>query len=132
LRPHDPYDISVTFVELREAVLLLSEIENLIREMLDGRFSKAELEKARDPLDAARKINDAIDLTFGEYVRLLQNPEAWEKLQTRIDRATFVGYLDKVRIIRNDTMHFDPDGIEDRKLQELRDFARLLKQIKEL
>jgi len=41
-----------SFVELSEAFLLLREIENLVRDMIDGRFSKAELEEARDPLDA--------------------------------------------------------------------------------
>jgi predicted transcriptional regulator len=127
-----PYDVSQTFVELGEAFLLLGEIENLIRDMLDGRFSKAELERVRDPLDAERPINDVSDLNFGGYVRLMQEPQAWERLQTTLDRGMFVGYLEKVRIIRNDTMHFDPDGIEDDELRELREFARLLKQLKEL
>jgi CBS domain-containing protein len=127
-----PYDVSQTFVDLGEAFLLLGEIENLIRDMLDGQFSKTELERARDPLDAERPINDVSDLNFGGYVRLLQEPQAWERLQTTLDRRIFVGYLEKVRIIRNDTMHFDPDGIEDSELQELREFARLLKQVKEL
>ena len=127
-----PFDVSQTFVELGEAFLLLGEIENLIRDMIDGRFPKAELEEARDPLDADRPLNDVSDLNFGGYVRLLQKPEAWEKLQTKLDRATFVRYLESVRIIRNNTMHFDPDGIEDTELQELRELARLLKQVKEL
>jgi CBS domain-containing protein len=127
-----PYDVSLTFVELSEAFLLLGEIENLVREMIDARFSKSELELARDPLDADRPLNDVSDLNFGGYVRLLQTPEAWQKLDTKLDRATFVGYLEKVRTIRNNTMHFDPDGIEEGELQELREFARLLKQVKEL
>jgi CBS domain-containing protein len=127
-----PFDVSQTFVELGEAFLLLGEIENLIRDMIDGRFSKEELEAARDPLDADRPLNDVSDLNFGGYVRLLQKPEAWDKLQTKLDRGTFVGYLEGVRIVRNNTMHFDPDGIEDSELQELREFARLLKQVKEL
>jgi CBS domain len=127
-----PFDVSQTFVELGEAFLLLGEIENLIRDMIGDRFSKVELESARDPLDAGRPLKDVSDLNFGGYVRLLQNPAAWEKLQTKLDRATFVGYLEGVRIIRNNTMHFDPDGIEDTELQELRELARLLKQVKEL
>lgn len=127
-----PFDVSQTFVELGEAFLLLGEIENLIRDMIDGRFSKSELEEARDPLDADRPLNDVSDLNFGGYVRLLQKPEAWEKLQTKLDRGTFVRYLENVRVIRNNTMHFDPDGIEDTELQELREFGRLLKQVKEL
>ena len=79
------------------------------------------------------KLPDAHEIAIEQEIfSLLQNPEAWEKLHTRLDRAIFVGYLDKVRLIRNDIMHFDPDGIEDSELQELREFASLLKQVKEL
>jgi len=127
-----PFDVGHTFVELGEPFLLLGEIENHVREMIDGRFSKAELEEARDPLDAGRPINDVSDLNFGGYVHLLQKPEAWDKLQIKLDRATFINYLERVRLIRNNTMHFDPDGIEDSELQELREFSNLLKQIKRL
>lgn len=127
-----PFDVSLTFVELGEAFLLLGEIENLIRDMIDGRFSQSELEEARDPLDADRPLNDVSDLNFGGYVRLLQKPEAWDKLRSKLDRGTFVRYLEGVRVIRNNTMHFDPDGIEDSELGELREFGRLLKQVKEL
>ena len=127
-----PFDIGQTFVELGEPFLLLGEIENQLREMTTGRFSKSELEEARDPLDADRPINDVSDLNFGGYVRLLQKPEEWEKLQVKLDRGTFVKYLEQVRIIRNNTMHFDPDGIEDSELRELRDFSNLLRQVKEL
>ena len=125
-------DVSQTFVELAEPFLLLGEIENLIRDMIGDKFSKEELEAARDLLDAERSINDVSDLTFGGYVRLLQEPEAWDKLDSKLDRTTFICYLEKVRVIRNDTMHFDPDGIELSELQELREFAGLLKQVKQL
>jgi CBS domain-containing protein len=126
------FDISETFVELAEPFLLLGEIENLIRDMMEGRFSKEELEKGRDPLDAGRTIEIVSDLNFGGYLRLMQDSGSWEKLQTKLDRQTFVGYLERVRIIRNDTMHFDPDGIDDSDLKELREFANLLKQVKHL
>lgn len=126
------YDISQTFMELAEPFLLLGEIENLIRDMIQGRFSKTALEAVRDPLDAGRPIDDVSDLSFGGYARLLQDPTAWVKLESKLDRATFVAYLEKVRLIRNDTMHFDPDGIAEDEVQELREFAGLLKQVKQL
>lgn len=77
-------------------------------------------------------MNDVSDLNLGGYVRLLQKPEAWGKLKSKLDRSTFVHYLEGVRVIRNNTMHFDPDGIEESELEELREFARLLKRVKEL
>ena len=126
------YDVSETFVELGEPFLLLGEIENLVRDMMDGRFSEEELEKGRDPLDADRPISKVSDLNFGGYVRILQDPAAWVKVGTRLDRGTFVTYLERVREIRNDTMHFDPDGVDVDDRKELRDFAGLLKQVKQL
>jgi len=69
---------------------------------------------------------------FGGYVRILQDQAAWVKVGSKLDRGTFVAYLERVRGIRNDMMHFDPDGVDVDDLKELRDFAGLLKQVKQL
>jgi hypothetical protein len=37
--------------------------------------------------------------------------------------------LNKVREIRNDVMHFDPDGIPPADLEQLRDFAHFLQRL---
>jgi predicted transcriptional regulator len=126
------YDVSETFVELGEPFLLLGEIENLIRGMMDGCFSKEDLEKGRDPLDSDRPISKVSDLNFGGYLRIIQDPGSWVKLGTNLDRGTFIRYLERVREIRNDTMHFDPDGIDADDLRELRQFSELLKQLKQI
>ena len=57
---------------------------------------------------------------FGEYVRLMDNPSNWEEMKLNIDRATFVKRLEEVRRIRNDVMHFHPDGISESDFQTLR------------
>jgi CBS domain-containing protein len=126
------YDVSETFVELGEPFLLLGEIENLIRGMMDGRFTKLDLDKGRDPLDGDRPISKVSDLNFGGYVRILQDPDSWTKVGTNLDRGTFITYLERVREIRNDTMHFDPDGVDADDLKELREFSDLLKQVKHI
>ncbi len=122
-------DLSLQFRKLTEPFLLLSEIENLIRNMIGNRFSKAELASARDPVTEARPIDDVSDMTFGEYVRLLQNPDRWDQLSVAVDRKIFCEKLDRIRQIRNDVTHFDPDGITELELYELRDFASFLKQL---
>src|SRR5262249_12437881 len=101
-------------------------------DMMDGKFSKQDLEKGRDPLDGNRPISKISDLNFGGYVRILQEPTSWVKLGTNLDRGTFITYLERVREIRNDTMHFDPDGIDTDDLRELRQFSELLKQVKQI
>jgi len=37
--------------------------------------------------------------------------------------------FENVRRIRNDVMHFDPDGIPEKDLQAIREFARFLQRV---
>ena len=122
-------DLSSQFMTLSEPFLLLSEIENLLRAMIDGRFVIAELKSACDPSDEKREVASVADLTFGEYIRLLENEERWSKFDVAIDRAMFCTKLDEIRRIRNDVMHFDPDGISGEDLDALRDFARFINRV---
>lgn len=126
------YDISVTFGQLGEPFLILGEIENHIRSLIATKFSREELATARDATDASRPVEDVSDLTFGEYVRLLENPGNWQKLSLRIDRSHFVKKLEEIRVIRNDVMHFDPEGIEESDLKKLRDFVAFLQRLQRL
>lgn len=126
------YDISITFGQLGEPFLILGEIENHVRSLIATKFSRAELATARDATDAGRPVEDISDLTFGEYVRLLENPTNWQKLGLRIDRSHFVKKLEEIRIIRNDVMHFDPEGIEESDLKKLRDFVAFLQRLQRL
>ena len=122
-------DLSDQFGQLAEPFILLGEIENQIRRMIASKFTNEEFKAAQDPADSDREGNGAAALTFGEYVRLLQNPERWARLQMPIDRATFIKELDQVRAIRNDVMHFDPDGILPDQLERLREFSSFLDRL---
>lgn len=119
-------DLSLQFRQLAEPFLLLGEIEKHLRRLSDGKFSAEELAAAKDPNDASRTISHLADMTFGEHIRLLESPDRWTALKLNIDRATFVGHLNEVRDIRNDVMHFDPDGTAPSELEKLRQFVRLL------
>ena len=125
-------DLSVQFQQLAEPFILLGEIENHIRRMLGGKFSLAELADTQDAAATKRTVAGVADLTFGEYVRLLQNPERWEQLGLSLDRLTFCTQLDRVREIRNDVMHFDPAGIPTEDLHHLRDFTRFLQRLQSI
>jgi predicted transcriptional regulator len=125
-------DLSQQFRALSEPFLLLAEIENMIRGMIGDRFSTAELAGARDPTNSERTVESPADLSFGEYIRLLQNDERWQKFGVAIDRAIFCKDLDAVREIRNNVMHFDPEGVEDNHLNFLRDFTNFLKQLQSM
>lgn len=125
-------DLSMQFGQLGEPFLLIGEIENHIRRLIDGKFTAEELATHRDPSDAAREVERVADLTFGEYKRLLEQQDYWDKLCLNIDRKMFTNQLDEVRRIRNDVMHFDPDGLPDEDLTVLRQFARFLQKLHKL
>jgi hypothetical protein len=125
-------DLSQQFQQLAEPFLLLGEIENHIRRLMDGKFTKDELAQAKDPADTDRLIDSVADLTFGEYLRLLQEPTRWAKLGLAIDRGIFIKDLDAVRVIRNEVMHFDPDPLPESDLLALRRFAKFLQSLQNL
>lgn len=125
-------DLSLQFQQLGEPFLLLEEIENHIRVMVGGKFTPAELKAACDPTDTEREVTSVADLSFGEYVWLLQKPEHWDRLKVALDRKVFTAQLDKVRLIRNDVMHFDPDGLSPDDLEVLRGFVQFLQKLREI
>jgi hypothetical protein len=110
--------------------VFLGEIENHVRSLIQrGGFTNAELHDCCDPSDIDRSIDGIFDLTFGEYLRLPEKEDFWSRLNLSIDRTIFIDKLDKIREIRNDVMHFDPDGITESELDTLRKFAGFLQKM---
>jgi hypothetical protein len=99
------------FGQLAEPFLLIGEIEQHIRMLIEGRFSLDELKAARDPEDDDREISGVADLTLGEYIRRLESPGRWSKTNLRIDGTIFIEQLQAVRKIRNDVMHSIRTGL---------------------
>jgi CBS domain-containing protein len=127
-----PSDISELYEQLAGPFLYLSEIENSVRVLIEPKLTKDDLQNAKDPADNDRVIESVADLTFGGYVRLLQNETVWNKVGLGIDRRVFTEGLDAVRIIRNDVMHFDPDGIDADQVCTLQQFMSFLRQVRKL
>lgn len=125
-------DLSIHFQQLSEPFLLLAEIENHIRLLIDGKFTDSDLAAVKDPADTGRTIKSVADLTFGEYIRLLENPNCWSKASLPVDRSVFVKELSEIRNIRNDVMHFDPDGISKDNHRKLLNFVRFLHELRTL
>ena len=127
-------DLSEQFQFLSEPFLLIGQIENQIRNLMNGKYTVEVLQSVCSDTDPERKarIQSVADLTFGEYLRIIQSPENWEKLGLRVDRVVFCAEMDKVREIRNDVMHFDPDGIDEEQYDQLRRFSRLMDELEAL
>ncbi len=110
-------DISAQFLVLTEPFLLIEQIENLIRLLLDEKFLIQDIKSFCQSEGFVKNIEYIDDLTFGQYIRLIENQENWEKLNLKIDRVSFIKQLNIIREIRNDIMHFNPEGItNDQKL----------------
>ena len=125
-------DLSKQFRDLSEPFLLIGECEHLIRRLIHGKFSADDLEKSKNSKDMNRKVSGVADLTFGEYVRLLEDKNRWNTLSLAIDRKEFISRLNKIRNIRNDVMHFDPQGIDPEDFHTLREFVRFLKELRHI
>lgn len=78
-----------------------------------------------------REITSFDQLTFGDYLRILGNREAWDTLGWPLDRSAFVNRLEEIRIIRNKVMHFHPDPIPEDAVEKLRQFNKLLHRYRE-
>jgi hypothetical protein len=123
-------DLSREFRQLTEPFVILGEIENHVRSLIQrGNFTHQELVECCESASEGRKVDGIFDLTFGEYVRLLEKKDLWSRLGLAIDRALFVEKLDQIREIRNDVMHFDPDGITESDLDALRKFVIFLQKL---
>ena len=122
-------DLSQQFMQLAGPFLLIGEIEGHLRNLIHGRFTVDEMKGQLPDSDGGRTINGSADLTLAGYCRLLEAPEHWDRLELNIDRVEFVKHLDDVRKIRNDVMHFDPDGLVPEDTKKLRDVARFFEDM---
>jgi len=122
-------DLALQYHQLAEPFLLVGEIENHVRRLMDGHFTQKELASGRSPADEARTVDGVEDLSLGECVRLLENPDNWKRLELAVDRGQVMKTLGQVRNIRNDVMHFDPDPLTEADLRTLRGFATFLREL---
>jgi hypothetical protein len=122
-------DLSNQFAVLANPFFVLSEIEGRLRRIIDRTFSDEELQAACDPAGGAREVRSAHDLTFGEYVHLLESPERWDRLGWALDRTVFVDALHKVRRTRNEVMHFSPDPLDQAQMTEMENFVKWLRRL---
>ncbi len=122
-------DISIQFLKVSEPFILLEQIENHVRQILDGKFLVNELKEYCKIGNYEKEIEYIDDLSFGDYIRIIQKPENWNRLQLSIERIHFIKHLDKIREIRNDIMPFEPDGISAGQKEELIKMAKFLAEV---
>lgn len=122
-------DISSQFLAITEPFLLLEQIENHIRLLLTDKYLLEDLHAAIGEEVDGLKINSIDDLTFGQYLRLIEDNTKWDKLDINCDKKLFIKSLHEVREIRNDIMHFEPAGITSEQYSLLRKVSEFLNKI---
>lgn len=121
-------DVSSQFLTWTEPFVMLEQIENQVRHLLDEKILLEDLKKVCQ--EEGREVKAIDDLTFGEYQRLFENPKHWERIGLKsVDRTLFVKMFDDVRNIRNDVMHFDPEGIDETSREKLKSMANFLNKL---
>ncbi|MGM7698488.1 CBS domain-containing protein [Microbacterium sp. A84] len=98
-------DLAGTFKNSTGPFIRIGEIETRLRVILD-RLPVPDLESCTDPNLRRDDFAGASDMTFGEYIRVLENPKHWKNLSLGLDRSTCIENLKKINDIRNDIMHF--------------------------
>ncbi len=125
------FDLATRYHSLAEPFLLLSEIENNLRQLITlANFPLALLVGIKDEKDTSRRVTGVSKLTFGECVRLLEKPDNWRNITKNLSRVTFIKEMDAVRKIRNDVTHFSPDPLDDEELKTLRRAAQMMRKLK--
>ena len=119
-------DLSNQFKSMTGPFILIGEIEEHLRRLIHRKFT---LDELKDSSLRPKNIYGAADLTFGDYCQLLGKSDNWQKLDLNIDRAAFTKRLERVRDIRNDVMHFNPEGLDDSDTMELIDMARFFQNL---
>lgn len=121
-------DLTGQFGPLARPFVLVEEAENRLRRAADETFDVEEL-RAAVPDHMKHKVNQAADLTFGNYPFLLGDRERWTKLGWRVDRKELCRLIEEVGKIRNDLMHFSPDPLSDDQYVALNGLLDLLRAV---
>ncbi|MCJ8056367.1 CBS domain-containing protein [Shinella curvata] len=119
-------DITRQFEETSTPFLLLAEIENNLRALISNKITIDDMKASCAEEFLPKNLKSANDLSFGNYVRILENEKNWISLNLKLDRVTFCEELSRVNAIRNDVMHFDPDPLTEENLSTLRNVAKML------
>ncbi|NML54300.1 CBS domain-containing protein [Streptomyces sp. R302] len=130
-------DITERFAGTARPFFLVGEIELRLRKCLGTAIGPDAIRAVQRKYQQTGQISD---LTFGEYVMLIDGEQRKESLRpladqnwlalkwSGADRVQFVRRLKRVKDIRNKIAHFDPQPLPDHMHEELHRFCLLLRQ----
>ncbi|MFF7329025.1 CBS domain-containing protein [Streptomyces sp. NPDC008150] len=132
-------DVTDRFEGTARPFFIVGEIESLLRRCLGAALDEDAVRAVQNNRKAEHRTGRVSDLTFGDYLRLLDGDQTkasmaeradanWEALKwPSMPREQFVGRLKRVNDIRNRIAHFDEKPLPPELIDELTTFANLLR-----
>jgi hypothetical protein len=125
-------DTTVFFREISEGLVLVEDMEMSLRYYIEEAFP-TDLDRdsaIQNALKHLAKDNDfeakSFDrLTFGDYVNIITNSKNWSRLEQHLEsKDLFRTYMEQVRDIRNQLMHFrgNLDEVQNDSLRRAHDW----------
>lgn len=121
-------DVAQRYGDMATPFFQLGELDQTLRLILSRTFDIETVQRICNKTTITRFDQ----LSVGDYQRVLENKEAWEKLGWPLDRMAFIARLEEIRLIRNKVMHFHPDPVPEDAVDKLRMFNSLLHRYREL
>lgn len=120
-------DVATQFISETEPFVLFSELESHLRNFLRDNILVEDLKRLC--CNTSKEVTSIDEMAFGDYVSVFGNEEQWKKINISADRKTFIRKLEEIRLIRNEVMHFRPEGIGKSKTETLRNFVSYLRSL---
>ena len=119
-------DIAFQFEDISKPFLLLAEIENQLRALIQRKLTKEDVKKANSDEFLSPDFASMHNLTFANCVNALSHAENWTKLNLGLDRKIYCTELAEINKIRNSVIHFNPDPPDQTAMRRLHDVSNML------
>ncbi|MFF4305513.1 N-6 DNA methylase [Streptomyces sp. NPDC001601] len=120
-------DVAAAYGAMATPFFLIGEFDQRLRQVLASSIEFSRVQELCDP-EGNRSIAGFDDLSIGDYQRVLENKEEWERVGWSLDRKVFIERLDEIREIRNGLMHFNPQPLPDNSTHKIRHMINVMRE----
>ena len=117
-------DVAGLYGERTRPFLLIGELDQELRQLM----TTIDLDTIRAICGKVGTKPKSYDsMTMNHYITVMRDADCWAAFGWPLDRTAFVAQLDSLRRIRNDVMHFNPDGVPGDTISKLRHVLALIR-----
>lgn len=120
-------DVVEVYGQMASPFFMMGRIDQRLRRIIEANFLMKTIIAHCDP-DGERGLDRHDQLTMGDYQRILENPDCWDKLGWALDRRLFSARLKEIARVRNNLMHFNNDPLPNDMISMLQNFLDLLQE----